>query len=145
MHTFSLINQPVLCPWILQHSSHLIFLILIHQFDFFPYSFLDLYANILVGTIVYTRVNSSNGTLSDRFGNSKLDESSKLKERSDNHQLSNWKSMRAMVRSDKKSKATSTGTLGTESGIRKFTLSCSRCRASKLKCDRKEPCVCGHF
>ncbi|KAL4746135.1 hypothetical protein BDW72DRAFT_210716 [Aspergillus terricola var. indicus] len=27
------------------------------------------------------------------------------------------------------------------SGVRKFTLSCSRCRASKLKCDRKEPCM----
>ena len=24
---------------------------------------------------------------------------------------------------------------------RKPTLSCSRCRASKLKCDQKEPCV----
>ncbi|KAL4998976.1 hypothetical protein BDV10DRAFT_200976 [Aspergillus recurvatus] len=30
---------------------------------------------------------------------------------------------------------------GLDSGVRKFTLSCSRCRASKLKCDRKEPCV----
>ncbi|KAL9097280.1 MAG: hypothetical protein Q9165_000707 [Trypethelium subeluteriae] len=26
-------------------------------------------------------------------------------------------------------------------GVRKFTLSCARCRASKLKCDRKEPCI----
>ncbi|RHZ52824.1 putative C6 transcription factor [Aspergillus thermomutatus] len=30
---------------------------------------------------------------------------------------------------------------GSDSGVRKFTLSCSRCRASKLKCDRKEPCM----
>ncbi|PYH94520.1 hypothetical protein BO71DRAFT_398799 [Aspergillus ellipticus CBS 707.79] len=28
-----------------------------------------------------------------------------------------------------------------ETGPRKLTLSCSRCRASKLKCDRQEPCV----
>ncbi|KAJ6092534.1 hypothetical protein N7486_007823 [Penicillium sp. IBT 16267x] len=27
------------------------------------------------------------------------------------------------------------------SRVRKFTKSCSRCRASKLKCDRKEPCI----
>ncbi|PYH84644.1 hypothetical protein BO82DRAFT_8984 [Aspergillus uvarum CBS 121591] len=30
---------------------------------------------------------------------------------------------------------------GSHAGARKFTLSCSRCRASKLKCDRAEPCV----
>ncbi|PYI32284.1 putative C6 transcription factor [Aspergillus indologenus CBS 114.80] len=30
---------------------------------------------------------------------------------------------------------------GPPAGVRKFTLSCSRCRASKLKCDRAEPCV----
>ncbi|MCJ1402928.1 hypothetical protein MMC11_006149 [Xylographa trunciseda] len=30
---------------------------------------------------------------------------------------------------------------GSESGVRKFTLSCSRCRVSKLKCDTKEPCM----
>ncbi|PYH43118.1 putative C6 transcription factor [Aspergillus saccharolyticus JOP 1030-1] len=30
---------------------------------------------------------------------------------------------------------------GSDAGVRKYTLSCSRCRASKLKCDRKEPCV----
>ncbi|MCJ1475045.1 hypothetical protein MMC13_003705 [Lambiella insularis] len=30
---------------------------------------------------------------------------------------------------------------GSASGVRKFTLSCSRCRASKLKCDAKEPCI----
>ncbi|KAL9595538.1 MAG: hypothetical protein Q9219_006395 [cf. Caloplaca sp. 3 TL-2023] len=30
---------------------------------------------------------------------------------------------------------------GTDTGVRKFTLSCSRCRASKLKCDKKEPCM----
>ncbi|KAL5047503.1 hypothetical protein BDW71DRAFT_213951 [Aspergillus fruticulosus] len=30
---------------------------------------------------------------------------------------------------------------GSDSGVRKFTLLCSRCRASKLKCDRKEPCM----
>lgn len=30
---------------------------------------------------------------------------------------------------------------GSESGVRKFTLSCSRCRASKLKCGTKEPCI----
>ncbi|OJJ95110.1 hypothetical protein ASPACDRAFT_1908433 [Aspergillus aculeatus ATCC 16872] len=38
---------------------------------------------------------------------------------------------------DDRSKATP----GSHSGVRKFTLSCSRCRAAKLKCDRKEPCV----
>ncbi|MCJ1382081.1 hypothetical protein MMC17_005193 [Xylographa soralifera] len=32
-------------------------------------------------------------------------------------------------------------TLGSVSSARKFTLSCSRCRASKLKCDTKEPCI----
>ncbi len=32
-----------------------------------------------------------------------------------------------------------------ESGARKFTLSCSRCRSSKLKCDKREPCVCCPF
>jgi len=31
--------------------------------------------------------------------------------------------------------------LGSKTGVRKFTLSCSRCRASKLKCDKREPCV----
>ncbi|PKX89458.1 putative C6 transcription factor [Aspergillus novofumigatus IBT 16806] len=35
----------------------------------------------------------------------------------------------------------SKGLAGPGSGVRKFTLSCSRCRASKLKCDRKEPCM----
>ncbi|GFF49067.1 uncharacterized transcriptional regulatory protein C757.04 [Aspergillus udagawae] len=35
----------------------------------------------------------------------------------------------------------SKGSGGSDSGVRKFTLSCSRCRASKLKCDRKEPCM----
>ncbi|GFF50529.1 hypothetical protein IFM46972_09067 [Aspergillus udagawae] len=35
----------------------------------------------------------------------------------------------------------SRATVGPDSGVRKFTLSCSRCRASKLKCDRKEPCM----
>ncbi|KAL8934750.1 MAG: hypothetical protein Q9216_005754 [Gyalolechia sp. 2 TL-2023] len=30
---------------------------------------------------------------------------------------------------------------GGDTGVRKFTLSCSRCRASKLKCDKKEPCM----
>ena len=30
---------------------------------------------------------------------------------------------------------------GSEIGARKFTQSCSRCRASKLKCDKNEPCV----
>ncbi|PYI09737.1 hypothetical protein BO78DRAFT_336754 [Aspergillus sclerotiicarbonarius CBS 121057] len=30
---------------------------------------------------------------------------------------------------------------GLTTGARKLTLSCSRCRASKLKCDRKEPCI----
>ncbi|PWY66012.1 hypothetical protein BO70DRAFT_346152 [Aspergillus heteromorphus CBS 117.55] len=30
---------------------------------------------------------------------------------------------------------------GSEASPRKLTLSCSRCRASKLKCDRQEPCV----
>jgi hypothetical protein len=39
----------------------------------------------------------------------------------------------------------SKGPGGSDSGVRKFTLSCSRCRTSKLKCDRKEPCVCCHF
>jgi hypothetical protein len=39
----------------------------------------------------------------------------------------------------------STAPVGSDTGVRKFTLSCSRCRASKLKCDRKEPCVSGHF
>ncbi|RAK74665.1 putative C6 transcription factor [Aspergillus fijiensis CBS 313.89] len=38
---------------------------------------------------------------------------------------------------DDRSKATP----GSHSWVRKFTLSCSRCRAAKLKCDRKEPCV----
>ncbi|KAL4756153.1 putative C6 transcription factor [Aspergillus foveolatus] len=37
--------------------------------------------------------------------------------------------------------ARSKAATGLDSGVRKFTLSCSRCRASKLKCDRKEPCV----
>lgn len=42
--------------------------------------------------------------------------------------------------------ARSKAATGLDSGVRKFTLSCSRCRASKLKCDRKEPCVSGrHF
>ena len=35
--------------------------------------------------------------------------------------------------------------VGGESGVRKLTLSCSRCRASKLKCDKTEPCVCCHL
>ncbi|KAF4260287.1 hypothetical protein KXV58_002641 [Aspergillus fumigatus] len=35
----------------------------------------------------------------------------------------------------------STAPVGSDTGVRKFTLSCSRCRASKLKCDRKEPCM----
>lgn len=30
---------------------------------------------------------------------------------------------------------------GADTTVRKFTLSCSRCRASKLKCDKKEPCM----
>lgn len=34
---------------------------------------------------------------------------------------------------------------GSESSLRKFTLSCSRYRASKLKCDKNEPCVCGRL
>lgn len=41
---------------------------------------------------------------------------------------------------DDRSKATP----GSHSWVRKFTLSCSRCRAAKLKCDRKEPCVSAH-
>ncbi|OKL55826.1 hypothetical protein UA08_08809 [Talaromyces atroroseus] len=31
--------------------------------------------------------------------------------------------------------------VASDPGVRKFTLSCSRCRASKLKCDRQEPCM----
>ncbi|KAJ5574186.1 uncharacterized protein N7459_008613 [Penicillium hispanicum] len=34
-----------------------------------------------------------------------------------------------------------TKTAVSSAGVRKLTLSCSRCRASKLKCDRKEPCI----
>lgn len=46
-----------------------------------------------------------------------------------------------MVNGRKKAAGNSSSPAGSASGKRKLTLSCSRCRASKLKCDRKEPCV----